>query len=65
MKWHSASMCKNCWREKYGNAYPVHLLGNWKETCCYCGAENEDGIYVRDNAETIGCHHHQENNADG
>jgi hypothetical protein len=25
------------------------------ETCCWCGQENESGIYRRENPETLAC----------
>jgi hypothetical protein len=61
MKLHSANICKDCWEKTYGDAYPRHLIGGLKKKCCFCGAENEDEIYIRENAETLKCEHAEKN----
>jgi hypothetical protein len=61
MKLHSANICAECWEKKYGAAFPRHLFGQRKEKCCFCGAENDDEIYIRENAETLQCEHAEKN----
>jgi hypothetical protein len=58
MKWHSANICRSCWRNKHGDSRaPAALTKGWQEKCCYCGRENEDGIYIRENAQMLQCEH--------
>lgn len=45
------NMCRKCWNERHPNRRPATLVGllesEMMSTCCFCGARNQDGIYVR------------------
>lgn len=47
--------CLDCWRERNPGRAPMHLteFAREIETCCHCGQETSDGIYVRVDPETV------------
>lgn len=61
MTWHSANICKECWYKRHGDRLPVRAMSDTElEKCCFCGKMNDDAIYVRQNAQVLGCQHAQE-----
>ena len=50
------NICIECWNKKYGTQLPYRLIDDSiKEVCCYCGSENTDAIYVRDDPKSVKC----------
>lgn len=49
------NMCISCWRAlRPLRQIPSHKPGS-TDLCCFCGAENNDGIYVRDDPTNVAC----------
>ena len=51
MNW-TQPICHGCFQQRYGFE-PTRLKAPEKETCCVCGAETKDGIYVRLNPNIV------------
>ncbi len=51
------SICYGCWLKKDPNSDPARLKQESAEveTCCYCGNETREGIYLRDNPNNTIC----------
>lgn len=47
MSWRH-SICLACWKTRNPGREPIALKEPEIETCCFCGAETCDGIYVRE-----------------
>jgi len=57
------AICVDCWNERNPNRQAVDIIDELaeRETCCYCGNETTDGIYVRANpSEPKFCNHDKE-----
>jgi len=51
------NICPSCWRKREGDQripYRVSFMLP-AETCCFCGAKNTDGIYVRHSPAELRC----------
>jgi hypothetical protein len=46
MSWTQA-ICERCWGIAHPGMEPTRLIDPEFETCCFCGAHTDDGIYVR------------------
>ena len=54
-KW-THNICKECWDKKNPNNRQAHrAIASESNVCCYCGQKNSDGIYLRDDPNTIPC----------
>lgn len=51
----SHAICDACWAKKNPNHEPGRLKSAVCEECCYCGNPTIDGIYVRDNPDSLTC----------
>ncbi len=50
------NMCISCWRSlRPLREFPVQRLQLSTDLCCYCGAENNDGVYVRQDPTEVAC----------
>ena len=49
------SICDTCWQRREPDREPIRLRDAKPETCCFCGAEHESGIYVRENWAFLLC----------
>jgi hypothetical protein len=45
--------CDGCWSGRYPGRQPVRLKEPETETCCFCGAQTQAGIYVRVDPATV------------
>ena len=56
------NICQACWNKKNPDREPVRIKPAYAylATCCYCGAENRDGIYVREDPAKMKCYHAKE-----
>lgn len=41
------SMCDRCWNIKRGGTFPCRVRYPETDTCCWCGRDNNSGIYLR------------------
>jgi hypothetical protein len=59
-KWNH-NICEECWFEQHPTRKPIRMEHE-PDLCCFCGASNVDGIYVRHDPETLLCkgEHHNE-----
>jgi len=50
------AICELCWTVKHPGRLPHRVRGAVPETCCYCGATTDMGIFLRADPETVRCH---------
>ena len=63
MSW-THSICPDCWNDKNPEREPIKFIEPEKETCCFCGEETTDGIYIRNNpADCKYCNHKEDSHA--
>lgn len=48
------NMCRPCWDQKM-TGEPAAWEDAETDLCCYCGMENTDGVYVRQNPQQAPC----------
>lgn len=58
------SICSKCWEEKNPNRSAIAIEDPEVHTCCYCKKDTNEGIYVRDDAEALGCEHADPNDSE-
>jgi hypothetical protein len=51
------SICEGCWAQREGDRVPIRIIEQFRslETCCYCGEQNQDGIYIRADGSQLKC----------
>jgi hypothetical protein len=49
------SICLKCWHKRHPGMVPHVVIDANLDLCCYCGAANQDGIYVRQDPKEV--HH--------
>lgn len=51
-------ICDDCWEAKYPEREPHRIREEYRdpERCCYCGKDQFDGIYIRDDPATVANH---------
>jgi hypothetical protein len=54
MSW-THNICLECWSEKNPDRQVVKLIGEETVTCCFCGKDNHDGIFIRHNPNLLIC----------
>jgi hypothetical protein len=42
------NICHSCWEERAPGRIPYRTVRIKEERCCFCGATNQDAIYVRE-----------------
>ena len=53
-KW-THSICSSCYEELYNGRNPVKMQESEIKTCCFCGKETKEGIFVREHPEGLLC----------
>jgi hypothetical protein len=58
-KWHAATICQDCWDKRHPDSIARRVSRQGPaEKCCFCGKDNEDRIYIREDADTLpNCEH--------
>jgi hypothetical protein len=58
-KWHAATICQECWDKRHPDSIARRVSRQGPpEKCCFCGKDNEDRIYIREDADTLpNCEH--------
>ena len=51
----SHAICRLCWDAQTPDREPTVLRYPHEETCCFCGAVTQEGIYVRENPARLRC----------
>lgn len=61
MSW-THEICDKCWAKYVGDREPIRLREPFAlhEVCCWCGAWNNSGIYVRHDPSKLTCTHNDE-----
>ena len=49
------NICAACWENRSKGGMPVRVVKPDPDTCCFCGKDNQNGIYVRDDPKTAPC----------
>lgn len=50
------NICADCWEKQNPGQMAVGFVQPQEETCCFCGAANRDGIYLRREPYGLACH---------
>lgn len=55
------NICRPCWYKLNPARFPVAIKDPDVAVCCFCGAKNEDGIYIRHDPKNLRCggEHHE------
>lgn len=59
MRW-THNICLACWIARKTNQIPAILKNPEMERCCFCGQENQNGIYVRHDPKELNCIHEED-----